>query len=296
MYRLLDFSAARHRRRRPIVFIGADEQAFSALLFATWPEILFVPHNYVEARTLDPEVKDWSLQRGIPALARLDGLSYEVTGPLTAVRVWHPEPGWKPEWRKIVHSGLYGGETGWAIVNEPRRQFVYEGRRIERRLDNIQYGEVWSRFDPDDAEARSFVGKVWRMIARIATNVVDEVYDDTGGVRASAVKQPVYFGFHALDWARADPARRLAHDCRPVGSPGVAVPREYWMAQHCAQPELARNYASLMEAAPAGQQAGEKAECEAAIQGREADAVTGHGIQCFTAGKERRRAAKKPSS
>ena len=230
MYRLTDCASWRHLRRRHLLFVEPDEKAFVALLRATWPEVIFVPHNYVEARTVDPEVKDWTLQSGEPVLRQFDGLSYEARGPLTGMRAWIPEPGWKADWRRIPRAIWHDHGSGWAIVNEPR-------------AFNIEYGDLWARFDPNDSEVRSFVGKVWRLMTRVSTNVVDEVYDDTGAVRTKAVKSPIWFGFHALDWARADPARRLARDCRPEGSSGGPVPREYWMAQHCARPELAKSRA-----------------------------------------------------
>jgi hypothetical protein len=227
-------------KQRLLLLAAEDELQVTKALRARWPQVIFVPSNYDDEISLG--LGGSGFQSGPkPELRLLTGLT--APGGVDGVRVWLPPNGWRPVWKAVDCKGDWRGDRQYVIANEPELECIYD-RSIFPRTDNWDStaGRIWAWYHRGDKEHLAFLNAVWRLVAKFTTNIVDVVYHDTGHVRRHAEKQSCWIGFHALDWARADPVRRLDHNMRPVGSPGAPLPREVWRAARCEHPWQAPDY------------------------------------------------------
>ena len=106
------------------------------------------------------------------------------------------------------------------IVNRPRLQFTFErsGRFPPDYLD-LFVGRIWAYYLKDDKEHLRFLNQVWRIVAKLTTNVLDVLDPKSGEVLRPAARTMIWAGPDAIDWCRADPRRRIDGNLRPVNNP-----------------------------------------------------------------------------
>lgn len=136
----------------------------------------------------------------------------------SVVTAMAPEPGWRPEIER------YEARPQWYVMrNPPRRYLHYSGTRWfwgswepahwSFDLPTPEFGTISTNYDPNDAEQRAFVNKVWNILSKVATNRTksglsrDRVVlsNDVGG-------GPIWVGHHLLKWCAAGP-RRMIDGC-----------------------------------------------------------------------------------
>jgi hypothetical protein len=221
-----------------------DVAAIQAALLVRWPGLMFVPHRLGDGWIIAPEgayVRRWQK----PVLSCAEGLD---APDVFTVLAWLPPPGWEPSWREVPDRDNPGA-TAWALANQPSLYFVFDRSTFGwPEVERSSAGRIWAWYNKADRDHVAFLNAVWRVFDRFVTRVVDLVYDDTGRVQQAAMKQPLRIGPRALDWAKADPVRRLDQHLRPAGSPAVPLPPERWRARACEHPEQAKDYATYAAA------------------------------------------------
>ena len=243
-----------------------DVADIQAALLERWPGLLFLgakEHLGWIPTAAGTHLKQWKA----PVFERVDSLY--VPG-IWSMYVLLAPAGWGPVWREEENAGL-PGQKGWTIANQPPEYFVFEASSFGwPDKHNAEWGRIWAWYNAKEPEHLKFLNAVWRVFERFVVRTVDSVYDDTGRVRTDGFKGDLRVGYHALEWARADPQRRLEHHYRPAGSPGAPLPREHWMARACEHPEQAKDFERWSEAV--------------------------NSLKAYVVEKERRRAAKKSAS
>jgi hypothetical protein len=233
-------------KQRQLLLAAEDELQVTEALRARWPQVIFVPSNYDDEASLG--LGGSGFQSGPkPELRRLPGLT--APAGVDGVRVWLPPDNWRPVWKAEDCKGDWRGDRHYVIDNEPELECIYNRSLFGGAITpwDSTAGRIWAWYERSNKEHLAFLNAVWRLVAKFTTNTFDIVYHDTGHVRAHAQKQFCWAGFHALDWARADPVRRMDQNMRPVGSPALPVPRQGWRAAHCEHPRQASDYEEYRE-------------------------------------------------
>ena len=192
-------------KMRLLAMAPDDAKAFSECLREAFPNIRLTNYQYgsVEIR------KGGRLYR-VPKknLQYFDSLAEGESGRFV---VWLQPEGWKPLWTGPNENDVF------VISNEPTNQFVYESSHLNIPYpDNLRCGRIWAYYKKVDKEHLRFLNRVWRISAKLTTNVVDVLDMKTLQVRYPSQKTMLWVGYHALDWCRAYPARTIDENVRPV--------------------------------------------------------------------------------
>ncbi len=189
---------------RLLCFNEADAHDFGEALRERFPRIRFRMFGYT----------DLQCRPAAGEQPRLDIPLYESLGDSSEWRflVWIEPEGWEPEWEGPNKNNLM------VITNKPVLQFVYDSSRRIPPPDgnNLRPGQIWAYYRADDKECARFLNAVWRISARLSTNVLDVLDRKTGKVNYKATRTMIWAGYHALDWCRADPAHFIDENIRPT--------------------------------------------------------------------------------
>lgn len=132
-------------------------------------------------------------------------------------RVWREPEGWKPVWSGPNKDGLY------FITNEPRVHFVFERGCIYAPTPAVLHcGRIWAYYGVDDREHLQFLNRVWRLSAKLSSNIVQFVDRDTKVPIEAPGRGPVWIGRHAAQWCLEDPRRTIDERVRPPDPSRVA--------------------------------------------------------------------------
>lgn len=180
-------------KTRYVVLFPEDEAEISQVIKADFPGALFV---------------QWDDREMIPVQSR-NGLS---DCPDTNVNIWVPPTGWEP--RLSPKSGL--------ILRPPLEVLYQRGGWIRRPdppdstydLPTPDEGRFTAAFDPDDAEQRRFLRRIWKILEAHTTNKMDS-YDATTLQPIGFSPNAIWVGFHAIRWCVAQPKRMLCRIVRP---------------------------------------------------------------------------------
>lgn len=201
-------------KARVTCFHPKDADAFSDALRERWPGITFQRHAYWELQEKGHSAykENWKDIDEYPSLGATDeGM----------IRVFVKPDGWEPVWTDGPNeSGLH------FIENLPEMDFIYQssifiGKNGMRAWGDdpkfsISSGRLSIIYNKDNKEHERFLNAVWRIVAKLSTNIVDILDMETGEVRHHAQRTTTWCGYHALDWCREDPRRRLDENLRPA--------------------------------------------------------------------------------
>jgi hypothetical protein len=187
-----------------------DARAFSQALAEAFPRIRFLSFHYDHNREYVDGV-GWQLKDPIVhKIPYRDSLGEPEERRYWA---WVQPKGWRPRWEGP------NAEKGFRIANTPRLNFVFEKSVIPLgRATDLTEGRMWAFYDRDDKEHLSFLNKVWRICAKMTTNVLDSEHWRTGPKRSHNVKGP-WVGPDAMRWCRENPKRRLGARYMPQEKP-----------------------------------------------------------------------------
>lgn len=189
---------------RVLCFNQADAHDFGEALRERFPRIRFrmFDYTYLQSRPAPGEQP------------RLDIPLYESLGDPSEWRfsVWIEPEGWEPVWEGPNKNNLM------VITNKPVLRFAFDISRCYPRPygDNLHQGQIWAYYRADDKETARFLNAVWRISAKLSTNVLDIVDPETGAVTYKATRSMIWAGYHALDWCRADPRHFIDGNIRPT--------------------------------------------------------------------------------
>jgi hypothetical protein len=199
-------------KERELTFHAADARAFSDALKDKFPAIRFV------SSSLTPVSGD--KDTGATETLRVPYLSGLGEANSEHCIVWLEPADWQPTWGRPAASGF---SDAFLLTNLPRPYIRYDvGWRGDPDSRPIGDGRIVAYYRREDREHVAFLRKVWGLLGKLSTNVVDIVYDDTGRVRDHASHTTIWCGKRALEWCSERPERRLRHNIRPVGAPAAA--------------------------------------------------------------------------
>lgn len=196
--------ADQRSKHRLLAMDAVDADDFSDLLRADFPDIRFVDYEY------------WLLP-GPPAYVNREPPNLQVPyRPSLAdpaewrFRVWREPEGWQAVWSGPNKDGLY------FITNKPTVQFVFERGCIYEGTPTVLHcGRIWAYYDADDREHLQFLNKVWRLSAKLSSNIIQFVDRDTKLPVESPGRGPVWIGRHAAQWCLEDSRRTIDERVRP---------------------------------------------------------------------------------
>lgn len=143
--------------------------------------------------------------------------------------LWVEEDGWTPEWQMWPEQWDELGKPLYRVGNKPELWLRLELGPIGfYDPHNLHEGRVSAWYDRNDPDQRLFVGRAWRQLDKLATQHLDRVDEVSGALIRSDNSIGLWAGWHALEWCRQDPRRRLDFQFRPLGSPGAPVPTYNW--------------------------------------------------------------------
>jgi len=130
-----------------------------------------------------------------------------------------PEPGWSPvekEWSKGRYS-----------IAMPRRSFEFHRSLWDWTLPRganwawdpptLTVGRILSSYWRDDAEAKIFVNKLYRLLRKVTTDAFRVEFPHLGVVYGEGTGCDYWAGHDALRWCSEAPARMLDGKFRPHG-------------------------------------------------------------------------------
>ena len=82
---------------------------------------------------------------------------------------------------------------------------------------------LWGRYAREDKEQRAFLKKVMRLLGKVATNKLAGFVPGSRTDLMAIRSCDVWAGFHAIEWCREDPRRRLG-GCRPLEEVETGLP------------------------------------------------------------------------
>ncbi len=102
------------------------------------------------------------------------------------------------------------------IDNLPRLHFVFErADLLPPRCTDLREGRIWAYYERDDKEHLAFINKVWRICAKMTTNVFDGFDNQTGKRTHRAIRTEIWAGPDTVRWCRGHHRRRIAGGLRP---------------------------------------------------------------------------------
>jgi hypothetical protein len=176
-------------KSRDLVFTQADADEFSAELGKAFPDIRFTsfaPWNWVGDDLHAPAPYFSSL--GVPEESDFVA--------------WREPTGWEPVWLPRPRLG------GIYIANTPDVQFTFHRswprKYVEKftgtTMESLTSQVIYSYYFRSNLEHLQFLNKVWRIIGRMSTNVLD-LDSPITGERAKCVRANFWVGPDALKWA-----------------------------------------------------------------------------------------------
>ena len=200
-------SSDKASKMRIMAMAPVDADDFSVALKEAYPSIRFTDYDYGYV-----DIRKSGRIRSIPM--KILHYCNSLTDPETwRFRVWLEPEEWTPHWTGPNENDVF------VIPNKPTFQFIYDSSSLDvPRPDNLRPGRIWAYYKNEDKEHLRFLNRVWRIAARLTTNILDVVDEQTGDIRYPSGHTMVWAGYHALDWCRADPARRIDNTLRPADS------------------------------------------------------------------------------
>ena len=196
-------------KMRLLAFTEADAETLTRILREEFPCVHFVKFHYS-----DEDIGRVGPHRSQPERFIVPYYETLADPDERYFLVWLEPSGWKPKWEGPNSEGVY------VIANRPRLQFTFErSGRVPPDYLNLLGGRIWAYYLKDDKEHLRFLNKVWRIVAKLSTNVLDILDRKTGEVMRPAQRTIVWTGPDANDWCRADPRRRIDGNLRPVNDP-----------------------------------------------------------------------------
>lgn len=192
-------------KRREVAMISQDAEAFSIALLEIWPDIKFL-NNKTGQEIIERDGKIVGRRpkknlRYYSSLAEPEVFSFHV---------WREPEDWDPLWLGPNKYNVY------ELPNKPRFRFTYEASVIRpNRRTQLDSGRIWGLYHKEDKEHLSFLNKVWRLTAKLTTNVLDVHDRETGEVLQHSYRSMHWVGHHTAEWCRADPDRRIDESWRP---------------------------------------------------------------------------------
>ncbi len=202
-------------KQRLLAMDEVDAADFSDLLRAHFPDIRFVDFEYWRLRL--PKAP-YYINREPPNL-QVSYCSSLADFANDRFRVWREPVGWRPNWAGPNEHGVY------PLTNMPRVHFVFErGRGANRPTSKVLHcGRIWAYYDVGDREHLQFLNQVWRLSAKLSSNIVQRVDRDTQEPLGLPGRDPVWIGKHAAQWCLEDPRRTIDENRRPP-DPSRAAP------------------------------------------------------------------------
>ena len=180
-------------KTRYVILFPEDEADISQAIKADFPEALFV---------------QWDDRDKIPVRSR-SGLS-DCYYPF--IDIWVPPAGWQPRLHPKTQE-----------IERPLLEVVYQRGGWIRRPDppdstydlpTPDEGRFTAAFDPDNAEQRRFLRRIWKILEAHTTNRMDS-YDAATLKQIGFSPNEIWVGFHAIRWCMARPKRMLTRIVRP---------------------------------------------------------------------------------
>jgi hypothetical protein len=198
-------------RERLLAMTAEDAEDFSRALLDIWPDIRFTGIR-VGSETVEHE-DGYFVRRPKKNLRYYTSLAADEPYHF---RVWREPEDWTPLWLGPINGS-------YRLLNKPRFNFVFAPSGFPQGQPNeLRSARLWAIYLKGDKEHLRFLNKVIRLTAKLTTNVVDILDRETGEVIRHSHRDMLWVGHHALEWCRADPARRIDEHIRPATEPPAA--------------------------------------------------------------------------
>lgn len=216
-----------------LVLTRADRRALTRRLLVTWPDMRFLPTDYM-----------YTADR--TRFRRKDELELRYLKSLDApdedwITAWREPPGWTPKWKKYVSFAprSYSGPRRpdyYGVSNDPEFQFDYLGKKPYWRLPhpgfaekpenrgrkvykirNLEGGRLLARFEDGNKEQKRFADKAVRIAKSMCSNAVVGM----DPVRQMFLHPPykgerIWLGPDAIRWLKERPNRYAEGVFRPA--------------------------------------------------------------------------------
>ncbi len=192
-------------KSRLLAMLSEDAEEFSHRLLEIWPDIRYANFGKFGYKTVD-DGEGHLIDRPKKNLRYYSSLAAEEP---FLFQVWREPEGWTPEWTGPIKDHL-------RITNIPRINFVYESSKLVPSLcSHMRSGRICAYYLKTDKEHLSFLNRVWRLIPKLTSNVVELWDRDTGKLVKPGYRSELWIGHHTADWCSADPGRRINDSWRP---------------------------------------------------------------------------------
>lgn len=222
-WRVLDF----------LVLTRADKRALTRLFLETWPDMRFVPKDYMSTSDRSRFLRKDELD--LRYLESLDVPKQDW------IKGWREPAGWTPSWKEHVsfEPPTYSGPRRpdcYRISNDPEFQFDYcslpaywrlphpgfveapenRGRKVYK-IRNLDGGRLLARYEDGNAEQKRFADKVVRLTKGMCSNAVVAMDPIRRLFRHPPFKgERIWLGPDAIRWLMEKP-NRYAEGCfRPA--------------------------------------------------------------------------------
>lgn len=190
-------------KARRLVMDDMDDAMLSLALRDAYPRMVFFPSGSPLF------VPDLGLRATIP----------ECDSGVVGAFV--PEPGWEPRFERDTRYPDW-----FRLQNPPKLSFNYSRTHWFWRSwepahwafdpPTPEAGAISTGYDPDDAEERAYVNKVWNILGKLATNRVKSgISRDRVVLQKDAGGKMCWPGHHMLEWCAAAPRRMIEGAFRP---------------------------------------------------------------------------------
>ncbi len=176
-----------------------DLEALTRLILAKYPDMRFADYDYWTDSSVSPS------RRLRPPNLRVqykESLNFPMNW---FVRMWREPPGWEPFWPGPNENGIY-----W-IANFPRFEASIQcgGLPIVGTQLMWRDGRIMGSYAPDDIEHRRFIASLFRLIPKVASQMVNIIDQKTGEVIERSVHTSLWVGHDLIRWLREDPRRSV---------------------------------------------------------------------------------------
>ena len=200
-----------------------DVEALERLLLDAFPDLRFLWGNlWRRASLATADGHQVGVQQVHEPIPYIESLYQERLGWTMA---WREPPGWRPVWGRREEAEYL------IVLNQPPRRFGFlkgsigrGGNPVQRNLVNFRDGLLNGRYAREDKEQKAFLSKVMRLLGKVATNKLAIFAPDSRTRLIPAKPGYVWAGYHAIEWCRQDPRRRLGGAYRPLEEVETGLP------------------------------------------------------------------------
>jgi len=198
-------------KRREVAMLSQDAEVFLQALLEIWPGIKF----------LNDRTGQEIIERDGKIVGRRPKKNLEYYASLAEpdvflFHVWRKPEDWDPLWLGPNKFNVY------VLPNKPQFRFTYQASTIVLyRRTHMHSDRIWGMYYKEDKEHLQFLNKVWRLIPKLTSNIVELSDRDTGEIIDPGYRSERWIGHHTADWCRADPDRRINESWRPGDASAV---------------------------------------------------------------------------